>query len=393
MKSTERITDKVLEYIKQYGIAPGSGIVVAWSGGPDSTVLLHVLDNLKQFNFSLTAAWYNHRLRAPDNMDAEEALVDEAAEKNGIRLVKGAADPGAIAAESASESISLEEAARNARYAFLNRIAGESGAEYIAVGHNLNDNSETMLMRFLRNEGVSGLSGIPERRANIIRPLCRVDRRDIDQYILESGLQTSIDHTNYENNFIRNRMRNELLPEIRKVVPEADDNLRKLSSKIALYNDFTASEAARLRWEKSGDAMRIEAETFYDAHTLIRILSVFNTLNRMKIGGRLRFAAVEQAVSGSFPGNGKVLLKTSGFSISTRDGYIFIQRLVNHYKNSYFIYLRTGERAEASGMCFEITDCADEESDAEAAGLYLRETDALLIRSYRKVTQFSPASE
>ncbi|MDC7227047.1 MAG: tRNA lysidine(34) synthetase TilS [Spirochaetales bacterium] len=388
MKSIKnRIDEQVKQYLKDYGIKPGARIIAAWSGGTDSTAMLSILKNLDGFNFDITAAWYNHCLRDEADMLSEEQLVNRLAAEFEVHLVKGYAGKGVLKKMAQQESLSLEEAARNARYSFLEETLKTRNADFISLGHNLNDNTETMLMRIMQNAGLRGLSGIPEKRGVIIRPMCRLSRGEIEEYLDSVRLSFSTDRTNLENEFLRNRLRNKVIPAAREIFPVLDRSMYELSGKIKEQNDFIDNETVkRLKWTEDLGVWKIEQSIFYAQPLILRINSIFMILNRIGIGSRIRYKAIEQAVDGNFPGNGKTLLRTSSFEIAARSGYIFIQRLVNQAEKSYFIYLEPGMHRMFAGQSLTVYE-SDGYKNSEPPALNRMTVSSngdLIIRSYRE---------
>ena len=386
MRSTERtVKETVLQYLQKYNVGSGSGIIVALSGGSDSTALLSVLTEIDKsdlFPMNIRAAYYNHRLRDPDELSSELEKIRMTAEKTGVQLITGSAEEGEIRADAEENKRSLEDAARSARYRFLFRVKTQYGADWIATGHNLNDNSETMLMRFLQNAGTAGLSGIPYIRDGVIRPLSLVGREKIEAYLQTTGLVPSIDTTNLETDFLRNRIRHLIMPAVKLVFPEVDGNLRSMAEKISLENKFLNDEASkRLKWEQSDGSCRIKSEDFYRQPLVIRIKSVFAVMNELG-EERISYAAVKQAVSGE-AGNGRILLRISGLEIAAADDYIFIRRLVNRNKKSYLLYLKTGEKQFLFGQKFIIFNGNNVFSDKGFQKVLLEAycKDSLIIRS------------
>ena len=206
----KKIEKKVLETIRKYDLlTKGEGIVVAVSGGPDSVCLLHILHNLRRtLEARLFVAHFDHGLR-PDEDAAETSFVASMAETMGLPFVvdKGNIRPGP----------SLEDRARKARYAFLERARERFSAAKIALGHQRNDQAETVLMRLLRGSGLAGLSGIrPLRDGTIIRPLLQLGRWEIEAYLQERDLPFKTDQTNWDGRFLRNKIRQDLLPKLQE---------------------------------------------------------------------------------------------------------------------------------------------------------------------------------
>ena len=190
----------------------GDHLVVAVSGGPDSVALLRVLVLLTdEFQLRLTAAHLNHGLRK-EEADRDEAFVRRLSAGMGIACICKKMD---IRALQEGKGRSLEEIGREERYRFLHETAEQCGAVKIAVGHHRDDQAETVLHHLLRGSGTAGLRGIlPVRDGRIIRPLLDVGRVGILEFLRREGLVYMTDSSNESPIFLRNRIRNELIPEL-----------------------------------------------------------------------------------------------------------------------------------------------------------------------------------
>jgi tRNA(Ile)-lysidine synthase len=193
----------------------GQRVLVAASGGVDSTVLGHALHELASpLRFELCLGHVNHGLRGSDS-DADERFVAELAEAMGVPFAARRVDPGRRrAGHSSLERLTLQEAARELRYAGLEEMARAEGAQRIATAHHADDQAETVLLRLLRGSGPDGLGGIPEQSADarIVRPLLRVSRRQIETFARSRGLHWREDHSNAKGDYARNRLRRDWLP-------------------------------------------------------------------------------------------------------------------------------------------------------------------------------------
>ncbi|MCG6534120.1 MAG: tRNA lysidine(34) synthetase TilS [Syntrophales bacterium LBB04] len=189
-------------------ISDGDSVIVAVSGGPDSVCLLHILNELKdELRLHLVVAHFDHGLR-PAEDETETAFVRALAES--LKLPFGTARGHLLAKKIRG---SWEEVARNARYAFLERIRKKHRAQKIALGHNLNDQAETILMRLLRGSGSSGLTGMPPcRDGSIIRPLIEIERAEIENFLKSRELTSVTDSSNLKADYLRNKIRLELMP-------------------------------------------------------------------------------------------------------------------------------------------------------------------------------------
>jgi len=201
----------VLRTVGKYGmLQPGERVLVGVSGGADSTALLVCLQNLAPvFHLSLVAGHLHHQLRGAE-ADEDERFVRALCADLGLSLVSAKTDVRGLAAR---RKLNLEDAARRARYDFLRRTAGKADCQKIAVGHNLNDQAESVLIRFLRGSGPDGLSGIHPVLDNlVIRPLLECSRAEIEAYLQSRGRSHREDSSNRELKLRRNRVRHELIP-------------------------------------------------------------------------------------------------------------------------------------------------------------------------------------
>lgn len=207
------IKDKFFQAIKEFNlINPGDVVLVAVSGGADSICLLNLLNEFKdQLGIKLHVAHLNHLLRRGE-AEADMRFVQSLGQALGLPVAVESID---VEEYAKNNSLGLEAAARVVRYDFLARVASNVSATKIAVGHTADDNVETFLMRLLRGSGLKGLCGIPPQRGNIIRPLIKVWRREIEDYVGSLKLVPRRDHTNYESKYLRNRVRLKLIPQLK----------------------------------------------------------------------------------------------------------------------------------------------------------------------------------
>ncbi|KPJ64594.1 hypothetical protein AMJ44_12515 [candidate division WOR-1 bacterium DG_54_3] len=207
------IKDKFLDNIKEYKLlVPGDHVLIGVSGGVDSIALLYLLDSCKEeLGITLRVAHLNHMVRKKD-AEMDLRFVQNLAQDLKIPIKIESIDVQKIAKE---QKLSLETAARQVRYDFFERVAGQEGASKIAVGHTADDNVETFLMRLVRGSGLKGLCGIPPKRGKIIRPLIRIWRKEIESYVGSLKLVPRRDYTNYESKYMRNRVRMKLIPQLK----------------------------------------------------------------------------------------------------------------------------------------------------------------------------------
>lgn len=218
------IIDKVKDTLKRYKMIEESDrVIVAVSGGLDSVTLLYILNSLKkELQFSIHIAHLDHMLRKDSFKDRE--FVESLAQKLRLPITTTQINVKAL-----SKKGSVEEVARKARLGFLFKVARDTNADKIALGHNQNDQTETVLMRILRGTGLYGLSGIlPKRKIEgftVIRPLIEVSRKEIESYLRRKKIKSRLDASNLEDIYFRNKIRNKLLPLLEK---EYNPNIKKI---------------------------------------------------------------------------------------------------------------------------------------------------------------------
>lgn len=208
-------------------IAQNDCVLVAVSGGPDSVALLYTLAALAlKYGLGLGIVHLNHCLRG-DESDGDEVFVINLGKKMGIPVYTRKTD---ILKEQVKSGRSLEETGRDVRYQFFSQIASAHGYNRIALGHNREDNAEMILINLLRGAGPTGLSGIPPVRENLIRPLFERSKKENISFLKEIGASFSIDRTNSENIYLRNKIRNRLIPELTTYNPNIIDTLCRLGN-------------------------------------------------------------------------------------------------------------------------------------------------------------------
>ncbi len=223
-------------------ISPGDRVLVAISGGSDSTALLHVLARLSpRLRCRLRACHIHHGLRGGDaDADAEAAAALAASLR--VPFTEHRAD---VRARARARRMSIEAAARAVRYELLESTARRFRADRIATGHTADDQAETVLLNMLRGAGLQGLGGIPPVRGNIIRPLLDVTRAQAQEYCAAQQLNFRLDLSNLDTTLRRNRIRHEIIPALREVQPKAVEGLCRLAEIVRVENALMTDLAAR----------------------------------------------------------------------------------------------------------------------------------------------------
>jgi len=244
----EVFVDKVACALDNFDLPPGIKIVLAYSGGADSTALLYALHELQEkFGFALKAAHLNHMLRGEESF-RDEMFVQKVCAKIDIPLTVRQSD---IAALAKNRGQGLEQTGRDERYTFLRECAGDG---LIATAHTKSDQMETVLLNLTRGTGIKGLCGIPARRDNIIRPLLDCTRDEIEAFCADRGIEYITDSTNADQAFARNRIRLSVIPALKQINPAAEQTAARLSRNLLPDEEFLEQTAATALAEATAGA-------------------------------------------------------------------------------------------------------------------------------------------
>jgi tRNA(Ile)-lysidine synthase len=221
-------------------ISLNSRVLVAVSGGPDSIVLLHLFKklSLENSNIKLAIAHLNHLSRGEDS-NKDSVFVVELGKKTKLDTFVEAIDVSLLRKNT---NTSFQESARLIRYDFLRRIFSQWKGDLIALGHNADDQAETVLINLLRGSGLLGLTGIRAQRDIFIRPLHGCFRSEIDDYIHAHDLKYCSDETNFENKYLRNKVRLELIPFLELYNPKIKSILTVTSAILTDDEDYLVKQ-------------------------------------------------------------------------------------------------------------------------------------------------------
>ena len=224
--------NKLTSFIRQCDmVQPGDTVICAVSGGADSVALLFALYLVKEkLGISLEAAHFNHHLRREES-DRDEAFVREFCSRYDIPLHLGGG-------EVKSGKKGLEAAARDARYAFLRGLSGK-----IATAHTADDNAETVLLHLIRGTGLKGLGGITPVSGNVIRPMLNITRQEVEDFLEEWCLQHIEDSSNGTDDFLRNRIRHNVMPLLRQENPRIGENLSAMAMRLRSDEEYLSQQA------------------------------------------------------------------------------------------------------------------------------------------------------
>lgn len=270
----------VLTFIQRHGLFVSlDRVLIGVSGGPDSTALLYVLNDLKvPLGITIMVAHCNHGLRGRAS-DLDERFVATLCERCGVDFVSKKMKPS-----SARSRLPNEASLREGRLNFLFDTAKKFHIDTIALGHTLDDQAETVLMRLIRGSGLYGLiSMMPKRKISshlIVRPLLGTSRPEINRYLAGKGVKPRIDQTNTRQIFLRNKIRHSILKGLVRINPHITQMLARFAEQAAIDYDFLYREAAPFIIESRNSNFSIRLATFNRLHEALQRMVIRVALER-----------------------------------------------------------------------------------------------------------------
>ncbi len=324
MSSTGSVDNLVVSsrsFLESLNAHRGARILTAFSGGPDSTALLHFLaETFAADSGRVGVAYYNHRLRGDEEAVSELSHAGDTAEKLRLPFYSGDACSGEIETRARKYKVSVEEAARILRYRFLHDIAEKYGFDFIATGHTRDDLVETLIQRFFQGSGVWGLCGIPKVNGKLIRPILEWSREDVESFNAARSLDPIIDPSNVNTAYLRNYIRHDVIPAVQIAFPDFKKSLATLVSKMKITREFMEdSIAAHATWDMRGDSYSMPLSRFISLHAIERIESVRSLLDQAQqaVHGTLRipFGAFSALINPPELRDNAILFRASGYRL------------------------------------------------------------------------------
>ena len=279
--------EKILKVIKKYNlIENGDRLVLGVSGGPDSIAMLNILNDIKNdkninIDFNIVVAHINHMIR--EEADTDEEYVKNFCKEKNVEFYTKSID---VIKMANNNKIGTEEAGRLARYNFFDEILNKTKANKIAIAHNQNDRAETIIMNAIRGSGISGLKGIEAKREKYIRPLIECERFEIEEYCNQKQLNPRIDKTNFDNEYTRNKIRNIVIPYIkREFNPNIITTLNRLSELVCEEEEYMEKQIKKayknLVLEEEKKQIALDLKKFNQEETVIKSRVVLYTITRL----------------------------------------------------------------------------------------------------------------
>jgi len=390
---------KVKNFIQHNNlIIAGDCIVTGVSGGPDSIALLYILNEIKEeLAFRLVAVHVNHSLR--DQADHEEAFVRRCCLEWQIPFYVQKVDVRAYAEKS---KISVEEAGRECRYKFFRKIKQKVAGTRVATAHHQDDNAETVLFHVLRGTGIKGLRGIMPVSGDLIRPLLGVNKEQILNFLTKQGLSFCLDHTNFDSRYTRNRIRNILIPQIKKQYnPNIVSVLNQLASIAREENDYLEKQSVKA-WNRvveseTDDAVIINLPRLRLMHFALqsRIIMLALAKVRGSTGWKMADAQKLISLSGKEGSSKKIILRKG---LEGRKEYEQLIITTRKQQEKSFCHLITGPGTlviPETGEAYEVYLCSAPELKNIGQNFTVVDYDLvkkpLYLRSRRPGDIFYPA--
>ncbi len=311
-------------------IQSGATVIVACSGGADSMALLHFLHTQRQtLCINVMAVHVNHNLRG-ENSDNDERFVRNYCEKEGIRL---------FVKHLNFDKAPGENECRIKRYEFFDEVSMQNGGAIVATAHTKNDNAETVMLHIARGCGLFGLCGILPIRGNIIRPLLNITRAQIEDYLRQNNLNYTQDHTNFETDYARNKVRINILPQLETINSGVSTSLLRLAKTAEETNDYMRLQAQELLYkaaiENSAGEKGYDSELLASAHTAVLKTALHTIITPFADATQKN---IELAVCAVKNGSGSVELSKNATFTAAQHFVRVINNSALSHNNSYYLH-------------------------------------------------------
>lgn len=359
--TVETLKSKVIKFLDKYNILEKSRILIAYSGGPDSSALLWLLNSIqKDRGFSLHALYVNHGIRSIQEMSDEIIKIKNIADNLDIKIDIETIEHGFIEKESVRTGRSIEDLAREYRYSFLEKTKERINATHIAMGHTMDDQIETLVMRFFQGSGIHGLAGIPEQRDYIIRPLLDIEKNELVNYININSIPYVVDETNLNPVYLRNKIRLNLIPVISEIFPGYKKSINIFTEKMEMIRNILSENDSELDvfLTEKGDSWFLR-DTFKDMPPYLQLEILYKSWDmwKNKPFERLPYRFLSNVLGADISNTSDILL--DGYScrlIKYKEMIIWKRVVVVSTKKSYLKLITVGNNELFQGLYLKVDE-------------------------------------
>ena len=349
------IEQKVLKFIDSNGLINASDkILVALSGGPDSVfLLLFLLKYKKKLKIEIGAFHLNHKLRGKQAAEDEKFCkifcgknkIEFFSTKKNIKLI------------SKKMKTSVEEAGRIVRYEELNKCAEKNSFNKIATAHNIDDNTETVLLNLIKGSGLKGLTGIPSKRENIIRPILSISKNEILEYLKRNKIDYRTDESNLSSDYERNFLRNEIVQKLKeRLNPSLDKSVLKTTSVLKQYYSYLTEQInpkLKILTDKKVNEINIKTTLLNSIDSRLHGLFMQELLSK-KFKLDLSNEKINSLLDLRYKQTGRVIdLEKSLVALKERNRIVIRQKKSDKIVSAK---LKPGDRKKIDGKTFSITE-------------------------------------
>ncbi|NQT58768.1 MAG: tRNA lysidine(34) synthetase TilS [Bacteroidetes bacterium] len=372
---------RVADFLNKYGLLHNAAILVAFSGGPDSTALLHILHVLskqKNLDLHISAVYVNHNLRSDSEIQKEISHIQRFANNLHIDLHILECPKGKIEEIALQRCRGIEDAAREARYTNIFTLMDSCSYSVLATAHTLDDQVETMLMRFLQGSGPEGLLGIRESNRSVLRPLLGTRKEELLNYLKHYNITTSIDSTNLEIRFLRNKIR-KIIPGILDIFPGLYSTLPHGQEKLEMLIDHLKKESQgdhfKKLLQKASDNVSCKIDDYLTLDSYQRTQLIYKAweLLYQKKSISIPFTTIKPLILADenlFRNTGeyshdhlsvsKRILEFAGTSIYTDRNRLFWFDNIVHTKKNRYLRVEAGNNLELFSGCTLVIKSKDD---------------------------------
>ena len=327
-------------------------ILLAVSGGADSIAMLLACINLiknplysqKYKNLKLKVVTINHRIRCEEESLGDCLFVKKICDLHNIQCLIECAEENQIDNIAKDRGMGTEEAARFFRYNIFEKIAIQDNADFIFLAHNKDDQLETLIQRFFQGAYGHSSLGIPQKRDIFYRPMMNFTKEEILKYLDKKSIEFKIDKTNFQNDYLRNKIRNILIPKVNEIFVGWKTALLNGVEKRKIDEDFFESECNKYQWNYSENEFFMDKSIFEKLHKSIKIRLVYQCLTKLKANHRIPFEIIESFCEGNNNFSG-------GINFLYTNDKVLINNKKNSSTESYFFAIME----ESSGIPIKLS--------------------------------------